>query len=329
MMKKDSGVSEEVLLPSEGESVAISTKEKTAALCYDRILIPRVGNPETVEVPKSIRCFGNSPAEVDILKLVDRNRKFKKLQEEENYEEIHTLMQEGFWILPGFINTILGNPIQLPKMTINEFKTAFQYLLNSAGIIGENLIREVAKSFSQEYGVPVALIYSSESERNSHYQEGDRQVVISTLCNLEIVDENELTWKQTLEFRRDEETRNKYKRFLHWLDNEMVGKSQAFIEDEISLRLEDYENALKKHGIKTVIGTIQETLDGTYLTGASAVTSSLSFAGHPVLGILAGSGLIMGKVGVSLAKKMLDFDDVERGPNYEVSWVYEAKKIGK
>ncbi len=109
----------------------------------------------------------------------------------------------------------------------------------------------------------------------------------------------------------------------------MVGKSEALIYDEICQRLEDYESSLKKYGIKTVVGIIQEVLDGKYLVGVSSVSEALVLAGHPTLGVLAGAGLIVARVVVKIAQARLDFDDVERGPNSEISWVYEVKRIGK
>jgi hypothetical protein len=113
------------------------------------------------------------------------------------------------------------------------------------------------------------------------------------------------------------------------LGKEMVGESQAFIEDEIAIKLEDYKKSLKKHGIKTILGTIQETLDGKYLAGVSALTGGFTLSGHPTLGILAGTGLVFGKVCIKIAEKLLDYDDVERGPNSEISWVYEVKELVK
>jgi hypothetical protein len=175
----------------------------------------------------------------------------------------------------------------------------------------------------------VIPVYDSVVDRDKGYQEGEHQVIVATLSNVGIVEEEQLTWEQVLEFRRDEETHAKYKRFLHWLDKEMVGKSQSFIQDQIALRLEDYERALKKHGIKTVVGTIQEALDGKYLLGATGAGAPFTLAGHPVLGALVAGGLIVGKVGVRLIETKLDFDDVERGPNSEISWVYEVKQLRK
>jgi hypothetical protein len=46
--------------------------------------------------------------------------------------------------------------------------------------------------------------------------------VMVTLENLQIVDEKGLSWDQVVSFREDTEARKKYRRFLHWLDKEMV-----------------------------------------------------------------------------------------------------------
>ncbi len=283
MADKNSKISEQVLLPLEGERAAISPKPKTAALCYDRIW-----SPSDTVVPKVIRCWGGSPAELNGRGLA------------------------ADW-------NIKTNRAHIVAMCGPEEKRL--QLLRASTDYGFGLVlREIARSFSTEHGIPMVPIYDLSADRNSGYCEGERQVIVATLSNLQIVDETNLTWNQVLEFRKDKDIRNKYKRFLHWLDKEMVEKSQSFIEDEIVIRLEDYEQALKKHGIKTILGTIQEALDGKYLLGAGVLT----LAGHPALG----AGLIIGKVLVKLAQTKLDFDDVECGPNSEISWVYEAKKLG-
>lgn len=172
-------------------------------------------------------------------------------------------------------------------------------------------------------------IYDLSTDRKSGYREGKWQVAVATLSDLQVVDEQHLTWEQVIDFRKDEENRQKYKRFLHWLDKDMVGRSQAFIQDEISQKLEDYTLSLKKHGIKTVLGMIEEVLDGKHLTGASAVVGGLTLAGYPIIGILAGVGLTIGKVGVKLGQTLLDIQDVECGHNSEISWVYEVKQLAE
>ena len=292
MTNKDSKTSERILLPRRGESAAITHKVKTAALCYDRIW-----SPSNDVVPETIRCWGGSPAELDKRGLaVDLNIKSKRAP----------------------IVAMCGP--EEKKLQLLKASTDRGWVL---------ILREIAKSFSAEHGVAVIPVYDLVADRTSAYHDGKHEMVVSMLSNLEIADERNLMWEQVSEFRADKENRQKYKRFLHWLDKEMVGKSQDFVENEISTRLEDYEQALKKHGIKTVVGIIEELLDGKYLREAFGIAEILRLAGHPDLGVFAGSLLVGGRVTVKLVKTWLDFDDVERGANAEISWVYEAKKLSK
>jgi hypothetical protein len=280
------GIFERIALPSQGERAAISVKVKTAALCYDRVW----ATSDDV-VPKEVRVWGGSTAELDGRGLAaDFNIKTNRAP----------------------IAAMVGPEDKKLEM----MKAATDYGLGL-------LLRKIARSFSEKHGVPMTPVYDLASDRESAYHEGDRQVVTSIVSNLEIVDERMLTWEQVLDFRCDEEAQRKYRRFLHWLDKEMVGKSQNFIEDEITEKLEDYAWALRKHGIKTVLGTIEEALDGKYFLGASGV----ALAGYPELGALAAGVVIAGKMIVKLLRRRLEFEDVERGANSEISWVYELKKL--
>ena len=65
-------------------------------------------------------------------------------------------------------------------------------------------------------------------------------------------------------------------------------------------------------------------MDGRLITGVAAATGGISLAEHPVLGFLVGAGILIGRVLIKLIQVKLDYDDIERGPNSEVSWVYEA-----
>lgn len=224
--------------------------------------------------------------------------------------------------IPGPIRCWRISPLNIAIMSGSQKKT-----WDLLKMTLRPLARYMSEQFKPGSKVSFVTVYDSEAKRDCEYRQGDREAVVATLSGLAIVDEDLLSWEQVLEFRADEENRLKYKRFLHWLDKDMVGKSQAFIEDEISIRLEGYENALKKHGIKTILGTVEEALDGKYLVGVSGTICSFTHAGHPNLGLLLGAGLILGKVVVKLGQTFLDIDDIERGPNSEISWVYEAKQL--
>lgn len=333
-MVEDSKMMEKVLLPERGESAAIASKIKTAALCYERVWCP----PENVfnwveKFPEEIRFFGGTEAEQTIsFDISDKSIK--------TFPSMRKLFgsEEGLKLIKSSTLGLMAS-LMLARSE-NEFKdklekakkvpeTERENFLENTNVIMDLIYRDIAKAFSTKYQIPVVTVYESRNNQKIAYSNGNRQAVVTILENIRIVDERKLSWEQVLEFRKDQENREKYKRFLHWLDKEMIGKSQTFIEDEISIRLEDYEQALKKHGIKTIVGTVEEALDGKYLLGASGVAGSLMLAGHPALGVLAAGLLIGGKIGVKLMQTKLDFDDVERGANSEISWVYEAKKLGK
>ena len=277
------------MLPSANETAAITLKPKTTALCYDRVW----GTSDDV-VPHTIRCWGGTQVESSGTGLAaDLNIKTDRAP----------------------IVAMVGPEDKKLEM-----------LRASTNLGLASAFRRISISFYGEHGVPLIPIYDFVKQRNEVYEEGDREVIVATLSDLEIVDEEQLSWKQVIEFRADKENRKKYRRFLHWLDKEMIGKSQDYIGNEIAIKLDDYQSALAKYGIKTIAGTIEESLDGKMFLKAFAAGKALNLAGYPNLGVVVGTGMVVGKIVIKLTQVMLGYDDMERGPNAEISWVYEAKR---
>lgn len=333
-MARELNISKEILLPLKGESIAIAIDaERTAALCYDRVWSPSCKwRAPDCAVPDCVRFFGGTKAEAFMLKEIHKKEpiisEIKDLLRQRSNTEVHQVLLEV-----RQYHQELKKIVQRPKYTTLKklIKTGeFEKVMEMS--LGRNLgrtlmLREISKSFARTHKLPVIPIYNSEDDRVREYQEGKRKVIVAIMENLGIVYEFALTWEQVLEFRKDMEARKKYRRFLHWLDKEMIGKSQSFIEDEIAIKLNDYEESLKKHGIRTFLGTMSEILDGKYLLGSTGIAGTLTLAGHPTFGIFAGTGLIVGKIGLKLSQTILDYEDIERGPKSEISWVYEVKQL--
>lgn len=275
----------QVVLPSSGQTTAISIKPKTAALCYDRVWAA-----SDDVVPPGIRVWGG------------------------------TGVEEGGLGLAGNWNIKTNRAPIASMLGPAEKKIAFMTASTEKGL-GWTL-REIARAFQRQHATAMTPVYDLAEDSETAYEEGTREVIVSVISNLSIVDEKALTWEQVQEFRADQEARQKYRRFLHWLDKEMVGKSQRFVEDAISLRLDDYERALKKHGMRVILGTIEECLDGEYSLGASAACLADTTWGPLVSGLLLAT-----KVGIKLHQKKLEYDDGERGPNSEICWLYDLKNI--
>lgn len=264
-------MSPKILLPAPGENTAIATKVKTAALCYDRVWSTTDG-----VVPESIRCWGGTPTE------------------------------QGPLGLAADFNIKTGHAPLMAVVGPDEKRIAMIKASTNSGL-GFTL-RKVANSFSASHGVAMTPIYDWITHRDNAYQEGDHRTVIATLSNLQIVDESQLNWEQVTEFRNDRENQEKYRLFLHWLSVTLAGRSQALVDEEILQKLTDYEAALKKHGLRTVLGVL------SVMSAAGLVVhepSTFAFGGFTVL----------------LAQALLNVRDNELNGASEVSWVYEVKKL--
>jgi hypothetical protein len=108
----------------------------------------------------------------------------------------------------------------------------------------------------------------------------------------------------------------------------MAGKSAQYISDAVQSRIESYENALRKHGIKRILGTLSELLDAKSLVGGSAAGFSVEAMFHDsFLALLAAGGTLLGRASVSLADVLLERRDIEFA-HREIAYVHELSRIG-
>jgi hypothetical protein len=188
-----------------------------------------------------------------------------------------------------------------------------------------DLERDLARGFHDTTGATVLPLYSSASRRDAQYHSGDQPALVSIVENLNIVDEEQLTWEQITEFRRDEEARAAYRRFVHWLDKDMVDKSVEYIADEVAERLEGHEWALRKHGIKTVTGSLSSTINPKSLVATSTAGLAVDLiAGKPIWSLLTAGGLLVGHAAVSMVTALVERRDVEMA-HREVAYVQQIK----
>jgi hypothetical protein len=78
-------------------------------------------------------------------------------------------------------------------------------------------LRRVSGSLWLEKQIAAPVVYSSEQTFYQEYQAGSYEVLVSTLSELNLVDEDRIQWEQVLEFRHDELAKKKFRRLRHWL----------------------------------------------------------------------------------------------------------------
>jgi hypothetical protein len=204
--------------------------------------------------------------------------------------------------------------------------------------------RTIVSGIGSKHKVEVTPILNSEATRARLYRQGDASAVLTVLNNVPVIDEDALTWEQVLEFRRDSLAKASFRRMLHWLDSQMVGKSLSFVEDEVAIRLEQYDRSMRKHGLRTVVGTLTALLDSKFLIGATTAvglsaaalsTPGLSAAGLSAFhaggigALIAGAALTVSKVSLHLAKLQIDAEEARNTAAGEIAFVVAARNLSK
>ena len=96
-------------------------------------------------------------------------------------------------------------------------------------------------------------------------------VVEACIDSVPIIVEENLSWNQVEEIRRDKASIEKLSRFFRWANTDFTDKSRSEISDILNKELDDYQFALKKHGISTTIGGVT-----TFLSGTATLVSAMS-----------------------------------------------------
>jgi hypothetical protein len=238
-------------------------------------------------------------------------------------------IQGANWQFYGMPDSIKYFPGQ---EALNEFGASFEASITDeirsnpeVSLIIQNLwMKKWADYCADKFRVKILPVYASLSMVDSVYQIGDYHTLVPILANIGVVSEDQLSWEQIEQFRKDETAHKKYKRLLHWLDKEMVGKPQSFVEDEIVIRIENYESALKKHGVKTVLGTLKYILGDGFIKSAG-IAIGATVAGGLAAGLVAGGGLFIGQTAVKVAQKAYDLRESSREEKGELAYVFDLK----
>lgn len=299
-----------------GDSVCITfSKPKTAALCYDKIWFP------FPLIPRDMRYSDFGRAEIGIAPLLLNLLGSKGLLKIDSNDPLNEI---GKFFDTELLQVLNERHQRGPASTWKQ--TRGDLVTPSLQIFFRDLV-------FQENAIHMTPVYetthhweSDFSPKEAHSSSNSISTVMAVLTNLEIVSEDSLSWDQIREFRKDTKAHRDYRRLLHWFDKELINQPYRFVEDEVSVRLDNYRSALKRHGINTVLGTVSDALDGKYLLGASAVTALGKFFDHPVWGAVAAGTLTVSKVTVNLIQKWIK-DNPDAHDRYrDVAYIYEVEK---
>jgi hypothetical protein len=123
------------------------------------------------------------------------------------------------------------------------------------------------------------------------------------------LNEETVTWKQIMEFRRDTEAKEKLRRFRLFTNANYRDKTKEQIEYDLQQRVDDYEAVVKKWGFETAEGALNilATSKIPERTGVGALISA--FCGVPLAAVFAsvvGTVIELGRVGIYVGKQRFE-----------------------
>jgi hypothetical protein len=195
-----------------------------------------------------------------------------------------------------------------------------------SNIIDEFEVRLRVDSFRLA-GYSVTPIYESQQRYFLDYPSGNALAYQAALENLPEIVEDHVSWEQVLEFRSDEEAIRKYRELRLWLEYSLSAQSVEHARDLITHRIEDYEWAIRKHGLKTATGALSSIFCWKGLISVGAGVGIGAALGGPVWSALTGALFTVGRASVWVAERMIEMQDIKRGSDSAVALICDAKRL--
>jgi hypothetical protein len=210
-----------------------------------------------------------------------------------------------------------------PKLKQSTSTFTAGYTFN---IMMEIYLRVIVECFRQ-CGYSVTPVYKRQERYMLDYPSGNTLVYQAALENLPEIIEDQVSWEQILEFRSDEEAIRKYRELRLWLEYSLSVQSIEHARNLIARKIEDYEWAIRKHGLKTTTGALSSIFSWEGLISMGAGAGIGAALGGPVWSALTGTLFTVGRASVWVAERMIEMQDIKHGPDAAVALICDAKRL--
>lgn len=210
-----------------------------------------------------------------------------KIVPDEMQERVDNLLAAQFWAVAAFIVALSPSGKELAEKP--EIKFAFDFL-------------ESCKSTLALERYPY-LSPSSATDTIPKNEAPDEVEPMVTIANLRLVDTAPIPWSQIHELRRDQAAVAKLRRLRLFGIRSYAGKPRAFIEDDIAMRMEDYELEARRQGFALAQAAYSLVSESPAILAFAMALFGISAA--PEIKALALSGaasIAVGKVVMSIGR---------------------------
>jgi hypothetical protein len=187
-------------------------------------------------------------------------------------------------------------------------------------------LRMIARGHAK-CGIRAVPLYHSEAAFSADFSPGEGVAYQAVLNNIPVAEATELDWRQILEFRGDVDALRRYRALRAWMQEALASTSLSEATDIVGAKLEDYEWALRKHGLRSVLGAISEVLDSKTIAAATAAGGLLAVLSQSAWALLTSGALVISKVAVYVAERKIEAEDLRRGENTAIATIHEIRRL--
>lgn len=205
---------------------------------------------------------------------------------------------------------------------LNQYRKLQTAYFTDAAIPGSTPIREAFRRYARGIGFDRFCVAVPSAATEVGGCQHDPSI---TLSKLNLIDTSQAEWRQIIELRKDIESHRKLARLRLFIHKNYANCSFAYIEDDLSQRLEEYERVTKKFGFKTMLSSLSLLLDSKALHASAGAGLVVGLFGGPLAGLSAAAAIEIGKIAVNIAEKHHDLRDWQSG--HELAFIFDTPKI--
>jgi hypothetical protein len=217
--------------------------------------------------------------------------------------------------------------VKIIKKSPEQSKFDPKSLLDS---IAGNLFISFLQQQEDHIGLHFVPFFRESRRFSMSLEKGNLDAIELKLTNVGVIDTSNLRWEQVLEIRKDPDSNQKLRRFRLFMTEKYKEKSESYIKDDLLLRIHDYEQACKKHGLELKQSVIAKLLDSKSLLGSLGMTAASLLLGEPLMAgasVLTGTSIEIGKIAIHISQKKLEFESKQN--NAEIVYLMDIREKTK
>lgn len=279
---------------AKNESLATGfVRPKVTALFFDKLWIPESLLNSSYEYIIPDEVLVKEETELIISKMKKKlagNYYFAEIQRNHPVRN-YPITGGKFYQLLQQAN--VGVSVEDSRTIDDPYEIKFKYSKNR-----NNAIMVNAESFYKKYGLYISPIYHNltEFERDiksspvrpkSFFKKAatllsNKEAVAICIEDFPSIVEEELSWEQVLEIRKDKKSIKQLKQFTTWTKRTFPTQSPDEIRDIIASEIDEYKQIIKEYHIRTAVGSFS-----TLVSSASSIATLLVNQNIPLLPTLA------------------------------------------